>query len=433
MRPWWRSAPGIAGLGVVGALLALLFLPGNDLTLDTSSYGVGRSGYRLGFEVLGELGYETVRFIHGAEVLPSGGDAVGGTLWLLEPGPSVLDEGPAGMAGVAEWVAQGHTLVLAFGPERSGLGTRILHDIQRRREAEEEATGETPPSADVSGDEEALRPTGDAAEALFALGLHDIVVTGARAELDVGFDDPIDVTSRIEDVAYLRGVRDAPVLAGDGLAAGEALVSSRDGVLVWRGAVGRGEVFLVSEARLLNNWAVAGADNAILLAALARMSHRGGPVLYEEFSHGYASVASLTELLLTPPALFVTLQVALLLLAVVLWRARRFGPALPAPAASRRSRVEHVTALAHLHQRGGHHLGAAQRLRAHLVGRLRERLGHGKFTSEEVLLRRLAERLPEDEQTVRDLLEPPGRVDARSLQEYARRLEGLRRRFEEGR
>ena len=432
MRPWWRSAPGIAGLGVVGALLALLFLPRGDLTLDSSSYGVGRSGYRLGFEVLEELGYEPVRFIHGAEVLSAGGPDAGGTLWLLEPGPSVLDEGPAGMAGVAQWVAQGHTLLLAFGPERSSLSSRILRDIERRHEAEGEPAGEPPAPEDITGDEEALRPLGDAGEALYALGLHDLVVSGRRAALDVGFDDPIDVTSRIQDVAHLRGVRNAPVLTGDGLAAGEVLVSSRDGALVWRAPLGQGEVFLVSEARLLCNWAVAGADNAILLASLAEMSHRGGPVLYEEFSHGYASVASLVELLLTPPALFVTVQVGLLLLTVVLWRARRFGPALPAPATSRRSRAEHVTALAHLHQRGGHHQGAALRLRAHLVGRLRERLGHGKFTTEDVLLRRLAERLPEDETTLRDQLEPPGRADPRSLQEYARRLEGLRRRFEEG-
>ncbi len=427
MRPWWRSAPGIAGLGVVGALLALLFLPQGDLTLDASSYGVGRSGHRLGFELLEAIGYDTVRFIHGAEVLPAGTQGDGSTLWVIEPGPSILDEGPAGMGGVAGWVAQGNTLLLAFGRERGDLGARILRDIERRRvEDEGEPTRRTP-------DEEALRPLGDAAEALYALGLEDVAVVGGRSEFDVGFDDPIDVSSRLDGVAYLRGVRGAPVLEGDGLAGGEVLVNSRDGVLVWRGPLGDGEVILVSEARLLNNWALAGADNAILLDRLAALSHRGGPVLYEEFSHGYASAASLVKLLLTPPALFVTLQVIAVLLVVALWRSRRFGPALPAPQTSRRSKIEHVTALADLHRRGRHQGGAARRLRAHLMTRVRDRLGHGARVSEDVLIRRLAERLPLAESTLREQLTPPQRSDPRSLLHYARRLHRLRRRFEEGR
>ena len=426
MRPWWRSAPGVAGLGVVGALLALLFLPQGDLTLDASSYGVGRSGYRLGFELLDSLGYETVRFIHGAEVLPDSTRGDGSTLWVVEPGPSILDEGPAGMGGVAGWVGQGNTLLLAFGHERSDLGSRVLRDIERRRSEEGQERERTP-------DEEALRPLGDAAEALHALGLDGLAVAGGRSELDVGFDDPIDVSSRLDGVAHLRGVRSAPVLEGPGLDAGEVLVSSRDGVLVWRGPLGDGEVILVSEARLINNWALAGADNAILVDRLAALSHRGGPVLYEEFSHGYASVTPLVRLLLTPPALYITLQVILVVLAVVLWRSRRFGPALPAPGVSRRSRIEYVTALADLHRRGRHHEGAARRLRTHLMIRIRDRLGHGAHAGEDVWIQRLAERLPLDESTLREQLAPPGHPDPRSLLKYARRLERLRRRFEEGR
>lgn len=458
MRPWWRSAPGILGLAVVGALFALLFLPRGDITGDASSYGVTRGGYRLGYELLETLDYEVVRFRHGAELLPPSG-----TLWLMEPGPALLDEGPAGMAAVAGWVSRGNRLVLGLGGDQGDLGTRILHRIEERQriEKEREATeerqqaiddlaaleaeveaalgieiddpddgeGEPPPSSNPRpSEEERLFPQGDTWEALWALGIRDIEHGGVRPALDVGFDDPMEVESSLTGIDRLRAVRDAPVLMGRGLEEGEVLVASPAGPLAWRTRLGDGEVVLLSDARLVCNWALAGADNAYLLVSLAG-APGNGPILFEEFSHGYSTATSLVRLLLTPPTLFVTLQIGLVLAAVVLWRTRRFGPVIPAPTGDRRSKSEHVRALADLHRRGQHAEEAARRMRSDLLGRVRDRLG--TQLSEEDLLQWLEQRLPHDAAELSRMLAPPRRPDERALLRYARTLEGLRREIEE--
>jgi len=455
MTPWWRSAPGLVGLAVVGALLALLFAPRGDITGDVSSFGVTRGGYRLGYELLESLDYEVVRFAHGAELLPAEG-----TLLLMEPGPALLDEGPAGMAAVAEWVSQGNRLVLGFGGGREDLGTRLLHRIEERRQAEQEqqaakarqqaeddlaeleAEVEAALGIEIEGEdapapapppppapsEELLFPSGDTWEALGALGIRQIEHSGPRPALEVGFDDPFEVASPLPGGGTLRAVRHAPVMVGAGVERGEILVEGPDGPLAWRTSLGEGEVILLSDARLLCNWALAGADNAYLLVSLVG-APGGGPVLFEEFSHGYATATSLVKLLLTPPTLFVTLQIGAVLAVVVLWRTRRFGPALPVPTGDRRSKSEHVRALADLHRRGQHGRQAARRMRADLLGRVRDRLG--THLTDENLLEWLEQRLPHDGAELARMLEPPSRPDGRTLLRYARTLEGLRREIEE--
>jgi len=422
---WWRTAPGIVGLCVVCAFLTLMFLPRGDLTQDASSYGVGRDGYRLAYELLDELGYEVVRFAHGVEVLPPSG-----ALWVLEPGPALLDRGPAGMQGVAEWVAEGNVLVLGFGGERQDLATRILRDIEERELEEfEEDLQQLERDHGIEVIDEPLVPQGDSWEALRALGIRDVEHPGGRTPLDVSFNDPIEVTSPLVDIAELRGVRNAPPLVGPGLENGEVLVADEHGPLVWRTSLGDGQVVLVSDARLLCNWALAGADNAYLLATLAEQTSGGQPIMFEEFSHGYTPATSPIKLMLTPPALWITLQVLLAIAAVVLWRTRRFGPAIPAATGDRRSKAEHVAALAELHRRGQHVDSAAERLRSALMARLRDRMG-GRM-SDEALLQWLRRRLPHAAAELEG--RSPRGADGRTLLRYARTLERIRREIEEAR
>ena len=430
MNPNWRSAPGIIGLLAVASLLALLFLPRGDLSNDASSYGVGRDGYRLGFELLESLEYDVHHFKHGVETLPDGV-----TLWALEPGSGLLDEGPAGMGGVTEWVHRGNTLLLAFGEGEASFSDILLRRIDDRQqdndpEQSEGSPGDPDDSVDTA---ERLSPTGTPSEALRALGLPGVALSGDRAALDVGFDDPLPVSARLPDVSLLRGVRHVPVFVGDGLAAGEALVSTEDGPVVWKAGVGDGQVILVSDARLLCNLALAGADNGFLLVSLAELTAGERPVLLEEFSHGYVSASSLIRLLLSPPALFLSIQVGLMLLVLLLWRSRRFGAVMPAPRGDRRSRAEHVEALADLHRRASHGRGAALRLRSHLLGRLRDRLGHGARLSDADLFEWLSTRMPYSAAKLAQLTAPPAETDVRNLLKYARRLERLRRDIEEAR
>lgn len=426
------------GLTLVAALFALLLLPGGNITHDVSSYGVGREGYRLGLELLEGVGYEARRFNHGVELLPDGA-----TLWVLDPGKSLLDEGPAGMGGVRGWIERGNTLVLAVGAgdDDDWLRHHVLHQIDERRAAAEEgedegedAAGE-PRSVPRRVDEDELHsgPRGTFYEAMAALGVTDVKVHGDRTPLEVGFDDPMPVEGPLPGIDELRGVRHAPFFSGEGLETGEVLVEAEQGPLVWRRSLGQGQVVLVSDGRLLCNWGLAGADNGYLLVSLAALTAGGGPILYEEFSHGYASVTTLTRLLIEPPAVFLTIQVLLVLFVLVAWRVRRFGPALPEPRRDRRYRAEHVHALADLHLRGRHHQGAAQRLRLQLMARWRERFGAGRAMTDEAVFAWLARRTGTGADELRKTMVTPRAPDARRLLRYARRLEALRRRIEEGR
>ncbi len=431
MNPTWRSAPGILALLAVASLLALLFLPRGDLSTDASSFGVGRDGYRLGYELLDELGYDVHRYTHGVENLPDGM-----TLWALEPGPALLDEGPAGMGGLTDWIHRGNTLLLAFGKGEASFAEILLHRIDERQQERAVDDPEGTPPGDPEDQEETserLSPTGTPLEAMLALGIQGVQLSGERAALDVGFDDPRAVEARFTDVAQLRGVRHIPVFEGDGLATGETLLSTEDGPVIWKTSLGDGEVILISDARLLCNWALAGADNGYLAVSLAQLTAGDRPILMEEFSHGYASVSSLVALLLSPPALFVSIQVGLMLAVLVLWRTRRFGAVMPVAQRERRDRAEHVEALADLHRRASHGQGAAQRMRAHLLARLRDRMGHGARLSDEDLFRWLATRMPYSSSELFQMTAVPASTDTRNLLTYARRLERLRREIEEAR
>ncbi|MDP7112399.1 MAG: DUF4350 domain-containing protein, partial [Myxococcota bacterium] len=390
----WRSMPGMVGLAVVVGLFALLFLPGGDLTRDVSSYGVGREGYRLGFDLLESVGYDVDRFNHGVELLPDGA-----ALWLLDPGESMLDEGPAGMGGILEWVQRGNTLLLAMGgsEDKDWLRHHVLRQIDERRSetgTEAETGAETETEAEIRSEDrdELLAPRGTIYEALAVLGITDVRVHGSRTPMEVGFDDPMAVFGPLADVETLRAVRHAPFLSGEGLEAGQVLVEAEQGPLVWRRSLGAGQLVLVTDGRLLCNWAVAAEDNGYLLVNLAHLTGDGRTILVEEFSHGYASATSLPRLLLRPPAVFVLAQLLLLLVAAVAWRARRFGPALPVAAGDRRFKAEHVHALADLHRRGKHHGGAVKRLRAQLLARWRERFALGRVMTDTALFAWLARR-----------------------------------------
>ncbi len=134
-------------------------------------------------------------------------------------------------------------------------------------------------------------------------------------------------------------------------------------------AVGRGEVWLIHRPEFLSNRLLAEADNGLVLCRLAEATLEGrrGPLLFDEFFHGYRDRPGVLALLLTPPTVWATLQ-GLLVLAIVLWRnVPRFGPLRPERPASRRSQEEFLDALAVLLQRRGDHAEACEIARAALL------------------------------------------------------------------
>lgn len=135
---------------------------------------------------------------------------------------------------------------------------------------------------------------------------------------------------------------------------------------------GRGEVWLVHRPAFLTNRLLKEADNGTVLCRLAEamLKERSDTIAFDEFFHGLRERPGMTELLLTPPLVWVTVE-GLLLLALVLWRnVPRFGPLRPPGALTRRSKEEYLDAVAVLLLRKGDRAEAYRSVRDALLREL---------------------------------------------------------------
>jgi hypothetical protein len=138
---------------------------------------------------------------------------------------------------------------------------------------------------------------------------------------------------------------------------------------------GKGEVWLLYRPDFLRNDRLRDADNAVILCRLAEAFADKDRIVFDEFFHGMRERPSAAELLLRPPALWVTLQ-GLALLGVLLWRsAPRFGALQNPEAPRRRSKEEYVDALAHLLALKGAYDEGARAVRDALSRDLEQALG----------------------------------------------------------
>ena len=144
---------------------------------------------------------------------------------------------------------------------------------------------------------------------------------------------------------------------------------------------GRGEVWLLNRPGFLTNRLLPKADNAVLLCRLAEatLRWRPGELAFDEYFHGMRDRPGIVALLLTPPALWVTLE-GVLLLALLLWHhGPRFGGVRPPPPPSRRSAEEFLDAMAALLGRKEDYADAYRTARDELRADLEQELGlpHG--------------------------------------------------------
>jgi hypothetical protein len=156
--------------------------------------------------------------------------------------------------------------------------------------------------------------------------------------------------------------------------------------------LGHGEVWLVNRPEFVTNSLLSHADNAVLLTRLATdaLHERPGRLAFDEYFHGMRDRPGVTELLLQPPALWVTLQ-ALLLLGLVLWHYMpRFGWVHSLPPPSRRSKEEFLNALASLLERKGDRAAAFAVAADEFAHEMERELGLPAKTPVEALVREAA-------------------------------------------
>jgi hypothetical protein len=338
-RLWW------AGPAAVVLLLALAGMMGigrpQPSATSGSSYDASPHGIRAAYLLLEGLGYD---------VAASRRLAVGKVRWMLFPRPSLLesarrrrlvedDAGPSvvnegDMLALRRWVESGGTLLVAEDGRQFAeqLGVRV-ETFERPGNLEIDLLGD---KRTVSG------------------GSIDVVLT----------DQPDSVWPPT----------------------GEPLAS------IFR--KGKGSVWIVHRPGFVLNEHLREADNAIVLCRLADATAGGERIHFDEFFHGLRERPGVAELLLKPPALWVTLQ-ALIVLGLVLWRALPpFGAVRGLPPVRRRSKEEYLDAMANLLAMKGAYREAHAAVRDALTRDLTTTLGIPPATAPEVVAAEAARRRP---------------------------------------
>ena len=122
------------------------------------------------------------------------------------------------------------------------------------------------------------------------------------------------------------------------------------GALLVDYAYGRGRIVVLSDPYVVSNAGVNRADNLFLAVGVVTGGARGR-VAFDEFHHGFGEARNLLFAYFSgTPVLWMFAQFALVALAVVWTRGRRFARALPAPRPDRRSKLEFVSSMAELQQ-----------------------------------------------------------------------------------
>ena len=117
---------------------------------------------------------------------------------------------------------------------------------------------------------------------------------------------------------------------------------------------GNGRVVLLSDPYIVANNGIGRADN--LLLALNVVASSGGTIAFDEFHQGRSTTHNaLFQYFSGTPVLAICAQLALIGLAIVWSRGRRFARPLPLPHVDRRSKLEFVASMAELQQRARAH------------------------------------------------------------------------------
>jgi hypothetical protein len=259
------------------------------------------------------------------------------------------------------------------------------------------------------------KPSAKAAEALKDWVSRGGVVVLADEDGEFARHMGISLAVRQIDIATLEEPASGPGIAR--LAGGKTFVtwSDRPG-RVWARAgnqpfvtvhrLGRGEVWLLNRPQCFRNQLIGHGDNALVLCRLADevLRERPGQLAFDEYVHGMRESPGVTELLLTPPTLWVTLE-GLLLLGLLLWHfVPRFGTLRPVPPARRRSKEEFLDAMASLLERKGDYADAYRSARNDLSRTLERDLGLPAGTPPAVLAREAGRRRRVPDQALRHVL-----------------------------
>lgn len=213
---------------------------------------------------------------------------------------------------------------------------------------------------------------------------------------------------------------------------GVPYVADEAGAVLVAYSLGEGRVIALADPWPLTNDGIRREDNLVLAENLVRAAGPGRTILFDEYHHGFHAGARSLWRALPVPARMAAGQLALVVAAYLLLRARRFGPARPLPPGPPRAAAEFVGAVADLYRRARARAQLLGYLARPLVHDLRRLTGAGAGVPDEELARLAARRLGLDGDDLARLLArcraagEAGRLAEPELLDLARRIDAYR-------
>lgn len=345
-----------------------------ELRPDRSTMNSGGTGTRALFEYLSESGTDVVRWRRPMSALA--GPEKPESFVIVGPTRHAVDQRE--VAAILSWVSAGGRLVII---DREP-GPQLLPQVGRWRVYAQPV--ESPgPDSDPHDAENMTRgvpllkpsqPTAltqhvsEVTRSRFASRLQiynadappprPIVIAGPRrrptpASREQQQQQEEDWAPRGDDPPPPPKPREAPDAATDTQAPVVHMNDGREyeGALVVDYAYGRGRVVVLSDPYIVSNAGINRADNLFLAVNLVTGGSKGR-VAFDELHQGFGETQNqVFAYLKGTPILWMFGQGALVLLALVWTRGRRFARPIPAPRPDRRSKLEFVSSMAELQQR----------------------------------------------------------------------------------
>jgi len=340
---WFRVIMAGAFFGVTLAYMgAALFEQPTRADNFTNGFSTSPAGHSALIELLRENGRE-VEAGHSKLRLPEWDGRDTDTLALLQPGPEYIDRFHGEFRELFATAREAECSLLLVLPKR----------------VYEEAD-EQPEDGDIVLWED-VHPLEAVQGVLASAGFGDALSVQRieRAGLSLEWSGSSRTTTMAGPVQVFRTARGR-------LGSEFETLATVDGAPVilrysTRSGVQTGGVFLVSDPDIFTNRYIDQPGAASIVIELFSKTPQGGAVLVDEDLHGFSTDASLEYLATTPPGLWVTLSVVLLL-GVFGWRQATVLRPLSAEAQDRRARKFSIEGLARMMERAGDHDKAYRRI-----------------------------------------------------------------------
>jgi hypothetical protein len=364
---WWIVGAALVAL-IAGSLLTRTRRAGEQRVLPTAtSYSSAPFGLRALYLALGQVGYETRRL---RAPLVSAALPERGTLVVADPAPVSLSERE--WKDLQSWVRRGNTLVLA-GEGEMALFEPSGTEADEMPEAPVSYVHPTQPGHLTSG----VRAFAIRSDRRFELG------GGGRIPGRRGGNGHEE-----EGLPWLATAGAADM--EEALAEAVEVIGDESGAVVGYARRGAGRLVVLASTWPLSNEGIGRADNFRL--ALNLIGARGGPVVFDEYHHGYRD--QLAWGLLPLPVKLALSQLVLGLLVAAYARGRRLGPVVPLEPSSRQ-RTEFLQTMTAALQRGHATRLALRTAYESALSLLQARTGLPREAAVEVLARGIAPDRPD--------------------------------------